>query len=296
MPAGVSGVTIDGKAVDLGPGKAAVAVLPLLHKVEFAPTPLLNGQSVTLDVFLSGDQTVPFQPKFSDAGMAKVKSAVKGFFDDICLKQPSSNPDPQTCPQALGRSLGSGQWKLVGDPTQDLALSSQGQNVRARGHFQMVYEYQRASGREHVPSGGSYEATLLLAGAEVKVDRIQKVEALLQRPAGATDQAAKDLVAKAFVQCAAVSAEYVADCPQSAPDVILTDVHWTLTGDPIPGSVVSFDSTTGILTVHGNFSMAVSYKWFGYPKSGVSYIKHYNAQLFWDGQAFQLITIDGAVS
>jgi len=297
MPAGVSGVTIDGKAIDLGGGKAAVAVLPLLHKVDFAETPLLNGQSVTLDAFISGDQTVPFQPKFSDVGMAKLKSAVKGFFEDICLKQPSANPDPQTCPQSLSRSLGSGQWKLVGDPAQGLALSSQGQNVRARGHFQMVYEYPRASGIQHVPSGGTYEATLLLAATEVKVDHIQRVEALaLQRPAGATDQAAKDLVAKAFVQCAAVSAEYVADCPQSAPDVILTDVHWTVTGDPIPGSVVSFDSTTGILTVHGNFSMAVSYKWFGYPKSGISYIKHYDAQLFWDGQALQLITIDGSVS
>jgi hypothetical protein len=162
----------------------------------------------------------------------------------------------------------------------------------------MVYEYQRASGTEHVPSGGSYEATLLLAGAEVKVDRIQNVEALaLQRPAGATDQAAKDLVAKALAQCAAVSAESVADCPQFAPDVILTDVHWTLNGDPLAGSIVSYDGTTGLLTVHGNFSMAVSYKWFGsYPKSGHSYTKAYDARLFWDGQALQLITIDGSMS
>jgi hypothetical protein len=162
----------------------------------------------------------------------------------------------------------------------------------------MVYEYQRASGTEHVPSGGSYEATLLLAGAEVEVDRIQKVEALaLQRPAGATDQAARDLVAKALVQCAAVSAEYVVDCPQAAPDVILSDVHWTLNGDPLAGAIVSYDGTTGLLTVHGNFSMAVSYKWFGsYPKNGHSYIKAYDARLFWDGQSLQLMTIDGASS
>jgi hypothetical protein len=88
----------------------------------------------------------------------------------------------------------------------------------------------------------------------------------------------------------------VADCPQAAPDVILTDVHWTLNGDPIAGATVRYDGATGLMTVHGHFSMAVSYRWFGYPKSGASYINSYDAQLFWDGQAMQLITIDGSSS
>ena len=116
----------------------------------------------------------------------------------------------------------------------------------------------------------------------------------IQRPAGASDQAAKDLVAKAFAQCAAVSAETVADCPQAAPDLIIANVHWGLNGDPVSGATVNYDGKSGLLTVHGNFSMSVSYTWFGSPRNRSSYITSYDASLFWDGQALQVITIDGA--
>jgi len=43
--------------------------------------------------------------------------------------------------------------------------------------------------------------------------------------------------------------------------------------------------------------MDVSYKFFGsYPRSRTSYVTAYLARLFWDGQALQLITIDGTTS
>ena len=116
----------------------------------------------------------------------------------------------------------------------------------------------------------------------------------IQRPAGASDQAAKDLVAKAFAQCAAVSAETVADCPQAAPDIIIANVHWGLNGDPVSSATINYDGKSGLLTVHGNFSMSVSYTWFGSPRNRSSYITAYDASLFWDGRALQLITIDGA--
>jgi hypothetical protein len=40
----------------------------------------------------------------------------------------------------------------------------------------------------------------------------------------------------------------------------------------------------------------VSYTWFGYPKSGHSFNTAYDARLFWNGQTYQLVTIDGASS
>jgi hypothetical protein len=119
----------------------------------------------------------------------------------------------------------------------------------------------------------------------------------LTRPAAATDQAARDQVAQAFPNCAAVQAANVANCPQQAPDIAISNVHWTLSGDVLAGATVNFDPATGIYTVHGNFSMSVTYVWFDqFPRSGYSYVKAYDARLLWDGQGFQLVTIDGAVS
>ena len=128
---------------------------------------------------------------------------------------------------------------------------------------------------------------------------IQAVTGLpaLTRPTGATDQAATDLVAQAFKKCAAVSAENVADCPQQAPDAAISNVHWTLVGDVTSGATVSFDAVSGIYSVHGIFSMSVTYDFLDqFHRSGNSWVKAYNARLFWDGQGFQLVTIDGAAS
>jgi hypothetical protein len=300
LPKGAAGISIDGKSLALSDSKSTIAVLPLPHKVVFNSTPSLAQQTIAVDTFLSGDQTVAYHPKFTDAGMAKVKTAVTGYFNDVCVKQTTANPDQATCPQATGTYLPySGQWHLVGDPTQDLAITSDAnQNITAVGHFQMVFVYPEngVQGTRHVPSGGGYSATVLLDASNLTVASVAKLDGLaaVQRPTAASDQAAKDLVAKAFAQCAAVSAETVADCPQAAPDVIIANVHWGLNGDPVSGATVNYDGKTGLFTVHGNFSMSVSYTWFGNARNRSSYITAYDAYLFWDGQALQLITIDGA--
>ena len=65
--------------------------------------------------------------------------------------------------------------------------------------------------------------------------------------------------------------------------------------DPIC-SQVSFDPKTGLITVHGDFSMSVTYVWLGSSESGHSLTNVYDGKLFWDGKALQLITIDGSVS
>jgi hypothetical protein len=300
LPKGVAGVSIDGRSLALPAGKSTVAVLPVAHKIVFNSTPLLAQQTVAVDTFLAGDQPVAYHPAFTDAGMSKARSAVTGYFNDVCIKQTTANPNSARCPQATGTYLPySGLWHLVGDPTQDMAVASDAdQNISAVGHFQMNFAYPEdgVQGTRQVATGGGYSAALLLDGSNLTVGNIAKLDGLpaLQRPAGASDQAAKDLVAKGFAQCAAVSAETVANCPQAAPDAAIANVHWGLNGDPVSVATVSYDEKSGLLTVHGNFSMSVSYTWFGSARNRSSYVTAYDAYLFWDGQALQLITIDGA--
>src|SRR5258708_4910655 len=299
LPKGGGGVSVDGKALALSAGKSTIAVLPLPHKVIFNATALLAQQTVTVDAFLSVDQAIAYHPAFTDAGMVKARTAVTRYFNDVCAKQSKAKPAQVGCPQATHTYLPySGQWHLVGDPTQGMVITSdRDQNLSAVGHFQMDFAYPEdgVQGIRQVPAGGGYSAPLLLEGSNVTVGSVSTSDAApaLDRPTGASDQAAKDLVSKGFAQCAAVSAETVANCPQAAPDVIIANVHWGLNGDPVLGSTVTYDGQTGLLTVHGNFSMSVSYTWFGSPQNRSSYVTAYYAYLFWDGQALQLITIEG---
>src|SRR5260370_11344530 len=303
LPTGGSGVTIDGKAVALPSGKSTVAVLPVLHKVRVNGTQMLAAQTLTVDAFLSLGQTVSYQPTLTSAGMDKARSAIKTWLTEICARRTQANIDDGSCPQGLNFLLEwPGQWQLVGDPTQDLGITfDKDLNIAAVGHFEMVFAYQEHGfqGAQHVASGGGYSAALDLGPTDLQVKSIQAAKGLpaLTRPAAATDQAAKDHVAQPFTKSAAVTPENVADCPQHAPDIAITNVHWTLTGDVLSGATVSFDPATGLYTVHGNFSMSVSYLWLDqYSRSGNSYVKAYNARLFWYGQGFQVVTIEASTS
>lgn len=303
LPKGSDGISVDGKRLALPAGRSTVGVLPLPHKVQVNGTQIVAPQTITVDAFLSSGQAVTYQPTLTEAGMDKAKAAIKAYFGDVCAKATNGYPDRATCPQRAGYYIKNpGQWQVIGNPAQDLVIKfDQDQNVVGVGHYQMAFAYTSAGmeGTQHSPSAGGYMATLLLDSTDLAVSNIQEANDLLAltRPAGATDQAAKDLVSKAFVQCSAVVGGSVADCPQAAPDLVISDVHWKLVGDPIAGATVSFDTTNGIFTVHGNFAMDVSYKFFGsYPRSRTSYVTAYLARLFWDGQALQLITIDGATS
>jgi len=302
MPKGANGVSIDGKPIALAAGKSQVAVLPVAHRVAFNSTSLLAEQTVTVDAFGSGGQAIAYQPQLTSTGMQAAQAAVKTYFESVCAKQTGANPDHAICPQTTLTYLPySGSWQVIGDPTQGLTVGAdQNGNVLLLGRFQMAFGYGEngMSGIQHVPDGGAFNAIVTLTDSEIKVTSMTRGTntIALDRPAAATDQAAFDVVAKAMAKCATVSAEKVADCPQAAPDVILDKVHWTLNGDPTSGATVKYDASTGLFDVHGNFSMGVTYTWFGQARSRSSYITHYDALLFWDGQAFRLITISGAQS
>ena len=293
LPKGSAGITIDGKALALPAGKSVVAVLPLAHRLQINGTQMLAVQTVAVDAFLGSGQSVAYQPALTAAGLDKAKSAIKSYFDG-CAKQTSSNPDRQVCPQGANGYV-SGHWQLLGDPTRDLTISVDADlNVAGLGHYQMVFAYGNGS---HAASAGGYSATIVLAASDLAIANVQPIGGLpgLTRPSGATDQDAIALVGKALARCATVQAEAVADCPQSPPDFGITSVRWKLTSNPLEAATVSFDPNTGIFTVHGNYAMSVTYRQFGAPKRGKSWTTAYNASLFWDGQALQLVRIDGAV-
>jgi len=296
LPSGGGGVSIDGKSVSLPTGKSTVAVLPLGHKIQFVATSMLASQSLAVDTFFSLAQSVAYQPKLTDAGMLKAKAAVKAAFD-ACAKQ--TGLAPAGCPQSYSNAFASvTQWHVVGDPTQDLAIGSDlHSNLVAIGHFQMLVAYQEdgIDGTSHSASSGPYSAALSLSSADVSVTSVQAIAGApgLQRPSGATDQAAKDLVTKAFAACASAKSWAPADCPQrlSAPDV--SNVSWKLNGDPLGGSSVTFDQNSGLVMVKGSFAMTANFTVSGYPYSRDSYNTTYEADLLWDGQALQLVTISG---
>ena len=297
VPSGSNGVTIDGKPLALAGGtKSTVAVLPLIHKIQFTGTQMVEGQTITIDAFFSLGQTVAYQPNLTAAGTDKARAAIKAYFDK-CAKQ--TGLTPTGCPQSVSNPfVGSGQWQLVGDPTQDLSVTfDPALNPAGTGHFQMVFVYQEAgtTGTLHSPSSGAYSAALALAASDITVASISSAAGLpaLQRPAAATDQALKDLVVKAFVTCARARAASTADCPQGVAFPGASNVSWKLHGDPISAATVSFDPTSGLFTVQGNFSMTSTYYVQGYPYSRPSYLTSYKAYLFWDGQALKLVTISG---
>jgi hypothetical protein len=298
LPQGSSGISVDGRALALPAGNSTIAVLPVAHKVQINATQVIASQTVPLDAFFATGQTLSYQPTLTARGLEQAKAAVRAAFGQCALRT-SPNLDSDGCPQTIGFSLaGSGRWQLVGDPTQDMVVSfDKDMNAIATGHFQMVYGYQVSGGGgvQHLPASGGYGASLALAADAVTVASIQPSKGLpsLARPDGASDQAAKDLVAAAFKRCAAVRAQIVADCPQALLSVA-TNVRWTLVGDPLLGSNVSFDPDTGQITVQGNFAMTVTYTFLGYPKKDPSFNSRYTAYLFWDGQKVQLLTIGGS--
>jgi hypothetical protein len=299
VPMGSSGVLIDGKAIDLPAGTSTVAVLPVLHRIQFTGSEMLATKTVSVDAFSSLSQVVTSAPTLTSSGLANAKAAVKAFLA-ACAQQTSLQPDK--CPQQYSNGfVSSVRWQVLGDPTQDLTISfDQDLKATGAGHFQMVVVYQEpgASGTSHEISAGGYVAALALTTSNVTVASISSSSNVppVQRPAGATDQAAIAQVSKALGACASATVPIQADCPQSLLSGVAENVRWKLNGDPTSGATVSFDSSNGIFTVHGQMNMVASYSINGYATTDPSVYNAYDAYLLWDGQALQLVTISGAFS
>jgi hypothetical protein len=296
---GLGPVSIDGKELALAPGvTASVSVLPLAHRIVFAATDMLQQQVTRIDAFALAAATVTYRPILTAAGLQHAKAAVASAFA-TCAQRPDQSPDG--CPENVDEPFaGAGRWSLVGDPTTDLSIGQEQSQLVARGHFQMVFGYQDSSldGTQHDISAGGYKAVLVLAPSDIAVASLSADNSLpaLQRPAAATDQAVLALVSTALRACAGKTGYVAADCPQGLLLAYADNVRWQLNGDPTKAATVSFDTSTGIISVHGHLDMTAAYTVDGYPSSAPSAYTTYDALLLWDGQQLQLITIDGAFS
>ena len=295
LPTGSGGVEIDGKAVAII-GKTSIAVLPMAHKIRFKGTSMVQPQTAAVDSFSGGSRAVVYQPSLTSAGVEKATAAIKAAFAN-CIRQTGLRPDG--CPQRAESSfVSSGQWQLIGDPTQTVTFSvDSSTSLVGSGHYQMVFDYQEKGmdGTAHQPSGGAYQAILNLANQDVAVASIKAATGLpsLVRPAAATDEAVEAIVAKALTACASVTSGNPGSCPQQYFFPTASDFHWTLLTDPLLNARVSFDSNSGLFTVKSAFQMKVTYKIRGYPYTSYSSSTTYLAYLFWDGQQLILVTIDG---
>jgi hypothetical protein len=261
LPNGASGVSIDGKPIALPPGTSTVAVLPVVHQLQFNATAIVAAQTESVDSFYSLAQSAAYKPTLTSEGLDKAKAAIGAYFAG-CTKQ--TGLSPTGCPQTLSNGfVSSGQWQLVGDPTQDLAIGfDKDLNPVGTGHFQMVFGYQEDgyTGTLHDASTGGYSAALVLTSTDITVTSITSTGGLagVERPAAATDQAAETLVATAFAQCAGARATAQADCPQRLSAADPSNVSWQLSGDPLSAATVNFDQQSGVITVQGNFNMTPS--------------------------------------
>ncbi len=294
LPPAAQTVMVDGQAVQTSGQTMAIALWPLRHRVTFPGTAMLEEQSVAVDLFDSNAAAVAAQPTLTHAGQSQAISAIKSAFAQ-CVAQTSAAPDG--CPQRYEDSfINSGSWRLVGDPSQNVAIAVDKQdNLVATGHYQMVVAYQQSNGTMHAAVAGGFAAQLALGDSDVTVTSIAASAEVsgLQRPTAATDEMIKGIVSKGLAACAAIHAADPPDCPQQFffPDASI--LGWTMSGDPLSGATVTFDAGSGAFTVHGSFAMTVTYELTTHPETESSSTTSYDAVLLWDGQNLQLVTISG---
>lgn len=304
LTAAQGALSIDGHQVAIATDKAqTIAVLPLAHQLQTAGSAMVLPGTENKDSTLLGGSTTPITLplKLTSAGLAATKKAVA---DTLGACAGRTELKPTGCPQASTATLvDEVKWQLVGDPTTDLAVGTgTAASLVGTGHFQMVLSDHPSygSGTQHEAIGGPYSAALSVSPSDVKVNSIGLGTGVpaATRPAGATDQAAKDLVAAALAKCAAATTAQVNDCPQLTTLSIVdaTNVRWTLSGDPLAGSTVTFDGDTSLLRVAGDFSMTIDFDMAGSHYQGASAAKRYEADLFWDGSALQLVTVQGVLA
>jgi len=200
---------------------------------------------------------------------------------------------PKNCPQVAtapggNTELQSVRWTLVDTPAPPAVVvarvapgkSGPATTTYVFERFQMGASYTKAGRTYLAYSGGIAAATMSWDGSaftDVTFASGSAADHLLpgvtvpafQRPAGASDSALLAVVQAGF----------------SLP-VGATAGHWTVTGDPTQGAVVTFDAQQGDYTVTGTYTKTSS--------DGRSAKGQYTATLFFDGQNFQILSIVGS--
>lgn len=222
-------------------------------------------------------------------GARAAGSAVAEFFTRCAAQSVAS---PKGCPQSSADTGTDFRWTLVGDPSASLALTVNGSGkVLATGHYLMIETFSGTfpNGLRHRLQGGPFEAVVGWNGGAMKVERVSQVKAPhLEAPSAVSDTAIKNAVAAAFKACTAAPPDGAPDCPQFdfAPDA--ANFHWTVNGDPLADTTVTFDGDRGVWQVMGNYSFHDSFDLLtGHQEHDVN--GTYFAYVVYDGS--QLITV-----
>lgn len=235
----------------------------------------------------------------------------------VCARAASLTP--VGCPQQAFSSTAptSVHWKILNEPLAGAAALAQvatnaspGQpatyQVFVYGLFQMDASYTVSidpSNPRDAYSGGIAQATMNWNGSGFESVSFVTGPYSQQVPSGAsvppflrppsfTDNDVLIAVADGFNACAAAVSTpdaSVANCPQVAPEnATVTSGVWSLVGDPIPGSSVTFDPAHGDFIVRGGYAMSLTEA----DGTVVPVTGQYTATLCLDGTQLRLISID----
>lgn len=189
-----------------------------------------------------------------------VDKAVADFFAKCAAATVAS---PQGCPQSSADTGTDFKWALVGDPSASLTLSINGSgNIHATGHYLMLDTFSGTfpNGVRHRVQGGPFEAVIEWNGGTMKVQRVTAAKApRLAAPQAVTNPAIKSVVATAFKGCTAAPADGAPDCPQFDFAPGASNFRWSINGDPLTDTTVTFDSDRGVWQVLGNYSFHDSF-------------------------------------
>ena len=302
-PAGTSHTTVDGQTIATG-SRSTAALLPLKHLLAYSGGPLVEPQTTEVDLTIGRSATAPLLvPKLSPLGIQKATEAITVALTKCAA---ATGRAPADCPQVGPAAFDSVQptWQQIGNPTVDLAFGTDDQGrLVGTGHFQMVMTSGAdPTAANHLAMGGAYSAVLAIGSSDIQVQTISQGPRVAPavRPAGATDDAARQLVSAAFAKCGAATVIAPPDCPQAdlyqSVGGRLENVQWHLSGDPLANARSAFDGAESVFRVTGPFAMSVDYDFVD-----IGRIHHterstntkFEADLFWDGTALKLVSITG---
>jgi len=312
-------------------GLGALLVLTGCADKSIAGQPSAHGtRSHTETATRSGSAPATPEPSVAVPGLPSdwAAQAIQAATASIKTCAHTTSLMPPNCPQqaAGGGDVLAAHWTILNQPLgHAVAVSLQQANpsdaelqgkVAVYGQYQMQVSFTLA-GQGVRPFlgylGGIAEATMTWDGHSFQnvAYRAGSVTTLppgvpmpvFSRPAEVSDAAALQAVRAAFHDCVTIavtpSMTTPPNCPNSGPplDPYFTELHWSLTSDPMQGALVSFDTEHGNFAVTGSFTMTLN----TVRRSGANHeaqtfktARNYTATLVWDGQHLTLLNIGTA--
>jgi len=249
LPAAAGPLTVDGLRVPGTPKN--LSVFPGVHEVGTQASAVLEASvaKVTASPTADTPTRVTSAPRLAAGVEAKGRALIANAFaacpQDTVLDGCAKTLDPRTT------------FKLIGDPAADakVTVTSAG-DVQATGSYRMLTS--RPSSDPTRPTQDVINGTFL---ARFKANAGGLDGVALTRPAEASDAALRSAVGAAIQACALATVESPNGCPQAHRSLgTVVSLKWTLVGDPIANSTITYNDGLGIFYVRGRYEMTATYK------------------------------------